>query len=68
MYSKNYLILLAIYSIILFGLDFIQRKQRRHEIFTDLHWIIQGICYFILIIMIIVFNFENYSPFIYAGF
>ncbi len=68
MYSKNYLILLAIFSTILFGFDLLQRKQNRHEIFTDLHWVIQGLIYSILIIMIIIFKFEVYSPFIYAGF
>lgn len=63
--------LLAIFifsSCILFILDFFQKKLNKHEIFGDLPWYFQGIIYAIMIYMIVIWNVEIYTPFIYAGF
>jgi len=67
-YSADFLALFIFSAMILFSFDVIQRKQKRHEIFTDLHWAIQGLCYSTMILMIIIFKIDAYTPFIYAGF
>jgi len=69
-WTSSFFGILLFACIIVLTVEIIQYKLDRHEIFTDLHWVIRGICYALLIIMILTFFniFLGYEPFIYEGF
>ncbi|OGU58039.1 MAG: hypothetical protein A2V66_15755, partial [Ignavibacteria bacterium RBG_13_36_8] len=60
--------LLIFCGIILCMIDIIQYKKKTHEIFTGMNWILRGIIFAVMFITILLFQFESYTPFIYAGF
>jgi len=55
--------------IFIFIIDIAERKLNTKEIFTKMHWFLQGLCYIFILIMILLFQFSlEQDPFIYEGF
>jgi len=68
--NNNFLHLLIFTSIVIFTIDIIQFKVQDHEFFQYIPWLIRGLIYGMMIIMILMFSniFTSYTPFIYQGF
>lgn len=66
----SFFVLLLFACICSFAIDIAQKKLGYHEIFTKAPWIIKGIIYAIIILMILLFLniFIEVEPFIYQGF
>ena len=54
--------------ILIFGIDLIQKKLKKDEIFLHAHWIVRGIAYAFLIVSILAFSVEIRQPFTYQEF
>lgn len=66
--TNQYFNLLIFAIIVVFIIDFAQIKLNTHEILNNINWVITGILYAFIIIMIIIFQVNVYVPFYYEGF
>lgn len=69
-WTNIYFHILIFTATIMYSFDFLQMKMKKHDISSNLHWILRGMLFLIMIYMILIFSnlFIEYKPFIYEGY